>query len=122
MNIQRKLSNGTMWADTKEFTDKYIDGALAKEAEAKLFIRSPKREFLVSKAEILDYLASGKTLKYGDDWYAELRDADAAKWQPKLRTAQAMTRCECGHDVPAGTAMSSSRGTCCPGCYDRMSD
>jgi len=118
MNIQRKLSNGN-WTDTGEFTDSYISDALNREPmQAEWF----KREPLMSKAEVLDHLASGQTLKYDDEWYEELRDADAAKWQPKPRRVVEMVRCDCGHDVPVGTAMSSSRGTCCPDCYDRMSD
>ena len=29
--------------------------------------------------------------------------------------------CSCGHSVPKSMVMSSSSGTCCPECYDRMS-
>ena len=120
MNIQRKLGNGN-WDEQEmgEHTDSYINRALAREPmQAKWF----KREPLTDRTAALAHLAAGETLKWDDEWYAELRDADAAKWQSKPRPVQTMTRCDCGHDVPAGTAMSSSRGTCCPDCYDRMSE
>ena len=120
MNIQRKLGNGN-WDEQGmgEFADSYIDQVLAREPmQANWF----KREPLTDRAAALAYLATGETLKWDDEWYAELRDADAAKWQPKPRPAQTMARCECGHDVPTGTTMSSSHGTCCPDCYDQMSD
>jgi hypothetical protein len=38
--------------------------------------------------------------------------------QPTVR----MVWCDCGHRIPANLMMSSSRGTCCPDCYDRMSN
>lgn len=30
--------------------------------------------------------------------------------------------CSCGHSVPKSMVMFSSTGTCCPECYDRMSE
>jgi len=33
-----------------------------------------------------------------------------------------LVRCSCGHSVLAIQVMSTSRGTSCPDCYDRMSD
>jgi len=117
MNIQRKLSNGN-WTDAED-ADYYISKALDREPmQAPWFNREP----LTDKAQVLDYLANGETLKYDDEWYEMLRDADAAKWQPKPRRVIEMVRCDCGHSVPAGMVMSSSQGTCCPDCYDLMSD
>jgi hypothetical protein len=36
--------------------------------------------------------------------------------------AQKMVKCSCGHTVPAILVMSTSSGTSCPDCYDRMED
>ena len=35
---------------------------------------------------------------------------------------QAMEKCSCGHTVPVLEVMSTSSGTSCPDCYDRMSE
>ncbi|MFA4973470.1 MAG: hypothetical protein WC683_12700 [bacterium] len=51
----------------------------------------------------------------------ERKAALVAKAAAKM-AAQKMVRCDCGHTVPASEAMSASRGTSCPDCYDRMSE
>ena len=33
-----------------------------------------------------------------------------------------LVKCSCGHSVPLARVMSSSMGTSCPDCYDRMSN
>ena len=33
-----------------------------------------------------------------------------------------LVRCDCGHSVPSVQVMSTSQGTSCPDCYDRMSE
>ena len=38
------------------------------------------------------------------------------------RTAPVMVTCKCGYSVPKNQVMRSSHGTCCPDCYDMMSD
>ncbi len=47
-------------------------------------------------------------------------EADAMRSQP-IRVKKMVT-CDCGHTVPEILVMSASRGTCCPDCYDEMSD
>jgi hypothetical protein len=51
--------------------------------------------------------------------------ADARKLEAALVTAQPRSetvKWGCGHSVAAKLVMSASKGTCCPNCYDRMSD
>jgi len=36
--------------------------------------------------------------------------------------AQDYVACDCGHSVPRSQVMTTSRGTSCPDCYDKMSD
>ena len=49
-----------------------------------------------------------------------LDDLEAQRLQPVR--AQKMVRCSCGHTVSAMLVMSTSHGTSCPDCYDRMED
>jgi len=46
---------------------------------------------------------------------------EARERRATTRANQTMVDCNCGHRVPLFPGMSSSRGTCCPDCYDRMS-
>lgn len=48
-------------------------------------------------------------------------EMEAERLQPHRVRGQ-MVRCDCGHMCPRNLVMSASLGTCCPGCYDRMSD
>lgn len=41
---------------------------------------------------------------------------------PTAPVAVETVKCSCGHTVSRVMVMSSSRGTCCADCYDRMSD
>ena len=116
MRFQRKLSNG-MWHDDDRI-DEFVDGALAREA---WFAPRIKREPMTTRQQVLDYLATGKALRHDDDWYAEIRDADA-QVAPTQKPAPKMVRCACGHTVEANLVMNASRGTSCPDCYDRMSE
>ena len=51
------------------------------------------------------------------------RSIDSYYPQPKPKPApRTYVVADCGHEVAEGMAMSSSHGTCCPECYDRMSD
>ena len=52
-----------------------------------------------------------------DELVAQL---EAEALQPIRR--QALVLCDCGHRVPKSWVMSTSLGTACPDCYDRMSD
>ena len=44
----------------------------------------------------------------------------AARLQPASR--RNLVKCDCGHMCPRSLVMSTSRGTSCPDCYDRMDD
>jgi hypothetical protein len=48
-------------------------------------------------------------------------EAEAERLQPTARCGTLMVKCDCGHTVPRSWVMSSSTGTSCPECYDRMS-
>jgi len=50
---------------------------------------------------------------------AVLRDRDNAAVAPPSKGVTVL--CDCGHRVPAIRVMSTSGGTSCPACYDRMS-
>jgi hypothetical protein len=41
---------------------------------------------------------------------------------PRVVEPVEMVRCSCGHTVPRIQVMSTSFGTSCPDCYDRMSE
>jgi hypothetical protein len=47
-------------------------------------------------------------------------EIEAARLQPAPRSAQ--VKCDCGHTCSRILVMSTSRGTSCPDCYDRMED
>lgn len=49
-----------------------------------------------------------------------LDEIEAEILQPAAR--EKMIRCSCGHTIPASLVMGASLGSCCPDCYDRMSD
>ena len=51
----------------------------------------------------------------------QLREFAATLRQPTVKTVETV-RCDCGHTVARNLVMSTSRGTSCPDCYDRMSD
>jgi len=65
-----------------------------------------------------------KRIRYVDNWLtkteAEYNEIIARRNAPK--PVIKMIKCMCGHTIPASQVMSSTRGTCCPDCYDRMSD
>jgi hypothetical protein len=55
---------------------------------------------------------------------AEYKPAPAIVLAPLStpKPAPVMVKCTCGHFTPEGTVMSSSMGSSCPECYDRMSE
>lgn len=42
--------------------------------------------------------------------------------EPVVEQKIEMKKCRCGHTVPASVVMSTSTGSSCPDCYDRMSE
>ena len=64
-------------------------------------------------------LQAGSEVRYSpEDWYPYIRAAR----EPQPRPLMTVVRCSCGHDAPPTQIMSTSRGSSCPGCYDKMSD
>jgi hypothetical protein len=57
------------------------------------------------------------TEHYADHWDV----SELTEEKPIMRTADEEVTCSCGHRVAKGLEMSTSIGSSCPGCYDRMS-
>ena len=81
---------------------------------------------LLSRDEVIAALESGRELRNDvDDWYSNCRDGEAFERKMAERRAAAqpieMVKCACGHTIPRGSVMSTSMGSSCPDCYDRMS-
>ena len=49
-----------------------------------------------------------------------MAEIEAARLQPAPRSE--MVKCACGHTCSRILVMSTSRGSSCPDCYDRMED
>ena len=73
----------------------------------------------MTRAQVVASLEAGKSLRYGTDWYEQIRLTPAPVAAP---APVALVRCSCGHSVPRSQVMSASMGTSCPRCYDRMSE
>jgi len=120
MKIQRQLGNG-MWDDIEpEFIDQYINKVLLREP---WYAPRVNRTPMSTQQEVLDFLATGKPISHGDDWYSSIRDADAIKRPVERRVDFPDGRkLSCGHTVYSRSEiMSASLGSSCQDCYDRMS-
>jgi hypothetical protein len=114
MKFQRQLSNGR-WIDIDEAK---ADNLIAKVIERESwFADRQHREPMATHKQVKTFLATGETIKHGSDWYSEIRMAP----QPREKREPEMVRCDCGHSCERGLVMSTSTGTSCPDCYDRMS-
>ena len=101
--MQRKLSNG-QWVDED------------RESE---FIEMAAGFHGTTAAEIRSRLDSGQEIRFrADDWYPYIRNEPA----PRPVIQHEYVTADCGHKVEASQVMNASRGTCCPMCYDWMSD
>lgn len=110
-----------------EFTTGYV-GSLGRSFEK---ASGDKLEGLIAQAAtfnsvsadaIREMLAAGQAVKwckspnyYYDHSYGVIRAQRSAP-QPKL------VRCACGHSTSPELVMSTSSGSSCPDCYDRMSE
>lgn len=113
MKFQRRLSNGR-WTDISDIAP-LVAATVAMEVwYAPRVGRTPMDEQGVMAA-----LSAGQEVRYGMDWYSQIRDADAVQHPPKPQP-KAEIACSCGHTT--AHPMMTSRGTACPDCYDRMSD
>jgi len=113
MQLLKCFSNGT-WdiveADEEFF---YIQEILKRESW--LAVRLGRAQ-LKTKEDVLDYLKTGKSLNWDDEWYAKIK-MDVSEQLPQ----EEMVKCDCGHTVEKCSVMSTSSGSSCPDCYDRMS-
>ena len=78
--------------------------------------RDGLRELAAGSAESVE-LAEIASSQAATDIY-EQRESQ----QQAARQNMHMVRCDCGHECPANLRMTTSWGTSCPCCYDRMSE
>ena len=106
MRLQHQLSDGS-WVDCG--------------ARAETFLVYCEEFSKQDRAGVLADLIAGKKVRNDrSDWYSVCRDADADA-ETKPTTPAAMKKCACGHVVPQALVMSTSTGSSCVDCYDRMS-
>ncbi len=103
-NLQYQFPNGK-WENCADRTDEFLAKCVAFGFDAH------------DEETAISQLATGRALSYGADWYAKIRILPKLVATPKPR----MVKCSCGHTVSRIMVMSSSRGSSCPDCYDRMS-
>lgn len=107
-------SNGG-WSEIGDRMDMFVNLALKNEQS---MAPRQNRQPMTTREEIISAMDSGKTITIGSDWYDKIR----AKPAPIKSVPVEMIKCSCGHTVPRSSVMSTSRGTSCPDCYDKMSD
>jgi hypothetical protein len=66
-------------------------------------------------------LQYGIGLRYEPLYCTSQKNYEAFK-QRQAQSVAEYVKCDCGHTVPKSQVMGSARGSCCPNCYDRMSD
>ena len=106
MRLQDQTANGS-WVDCSDRTEYYLEGC---------------EEFgKMDREGVLAALAAGKKVRNdASDWYSVCRDGDVCDI-PVETVSVEMKKCSCGHTVAASLAMSTSTGSSCSACYDRMS-
>jgi hypothetical protein len=55
------------------------------------------------------------------EWDARETARKSASENPQPQPEPEMVRCRCGHTISKALVMSTSRGSSCPDCYERMS-
>ena len=81
--FQRQLATGTWTDETDEtYINSFLDRVLARET---WFAPRVEREPMTTREQVLAYLATGKTLQYGDDWYATVRDGNCWEKLPVVK-------------------------------------
>lgn len=115
MNYQYQSSNGQWIACSSEQADKFINMAVEYDNS-----RPAEWRDGISSIEIaLTILENGKTLKFGPDWYWNIRK----QLQPQPQPQPQEYRLDCGCTVyHRDHIMTSANGTTCTDCYDRMSN
>lgn len=110
MNLHFMLSNGK-WEKCEDGTNE-------------LWLLSCEKATGLSRKEVLSQLAEGKEVRnYNEDWYRWCKDMDTVK-------KKEVPACDFpeGKDLDCGCTiyneseiMGASFGSCCPDCYDDMS-
>jgi hypothetical protein len=78
---------------------------------------------LMSRDELIAKMATGREIIFGETAnYYYTHDNKRIRIQPAPRPAPVMVACSCGHTVESISVMSTSTGSSCPDCYDRMSE
>ena len=110
MALQKQNSAGR-WVAVSD--PEYIVGQILKRES--WYAPRVGREPMTTPEQVLAHIA-GHEMTYGTDWY------DVIRSEPAPPTEHTVTvRADCGHQVSAEMRMSTSTGTSCPDCYDRMS-
>lgn len=115
MSIQYQLSNSEWVNATPEQNARMVAGVLERE---EWFAPRVGRTPMTTPEQVLAGLEAGQVFRHGDDWYQNIRIEPGPL--PALKSD--LVRCDCGHECERTLAMSASRGSACPDCYDRMSD
>lgn len=120
-NLQQQLSNGN-WvnvsSDDMERFLAYCDANNGPDEMGEITARCCATRD-ATRNEVLAALESGKTLRNdASDWYSNCRYEPA----PRPVATVELVKCSCGHSVPKISVMSTSTGSSCPDCYDRMSE
>ena len=122
IQLQKQLSNGC-WFDVElENQDRFLkmcEKFNGIDGKGKVVPRF-RAERDLTMDDVIKALQQGNTLKYDTDWNSFLRDKNAVG-KPIIQSVVDMKKCSCGHTVPAALVMSTSSGTSCPDCYDKMS-
>jgi len=102
-NLQYQLSNGS-WINCDNRTEEFLGRC--------------EQMSNMNREQVLSALESSKTLRnHPEDWYSNCR------YEPKpvARPTIEMVKCSCGCTIPKDLVMSTSFGSSCTDCYDRMS-
>jgi uncharacterized protein with ParB-like and HNH nuclease domain len=116
IEIARKQSESVYGGKTDTFFD-IFSGKISPEDFLK-GLRDPKR-FLSAYNPVMMYQVS--VLGLLEKTYEEMaKKEEVSDIQEQKEEEEVM--CSCGHFCPRSLVMSTSQGTSCPDCYDRMSE
>lgn len=109
MKLQRMMSNAK-WIET--------------EAKNEIFIKAAALYNSISEDDVIAQLGDGNEIQYGTDWYEFIRDIESITLKRSARVSQPvkMKLCDCGHTIQSSQVMTTSTGTSCPECYDKISE
>ena len=73
------------------------------------------------REQIIAILESGHSVKWCESPNFYYDHSSGGMGGTRTAPPVVMVQCDCGHLVPKGQRISTSLGTSCPDCYDRMS-